>query len=105
MSGFVVHRSAVVTCTHAGPATAMVPAGRVKLRGMAVVTLAHPYAVIGCAQAAALLPPCVTGQFLAGAMQVKADGMAVALSTGLSLCAPTGTPLLVLQTQLQVKAR
>lgn len=105
MSGFVVHRGAVVTCSHAGPATAMVPASRVKVRGMAVVTLAHPYAITGCAQAAALLPPCVAGKFVIGATQVKADRMPVALSKALSSCAPNATPLLVVQTQMQVKAR
>lgn len=105
MPGFLVHRGAVVTCSHAGPATAMVPASRVKVSQMPVVTLPTPFVVTGCAQAAALLPPCVTGQYLMGALQVKSDGMPVVLLDSRSVCAPNGTPLLVLATQMQVKAR
>ncbi len=105
MPGFLVHRGAVVTCSHAGPATPTLPASRVKVARMPVVTQPVPFVVTGCAQAAASLPPCVSGQVLQGALQVKSEGMAVMLASSATLCAPTGTPLLVLTTQMQVKGR
>jgi hypothetical protein len=105
MPGFVVHRGAIVTCSHLGPATPTVAASRVKVSQMPVVTLPIPYVVTGCAQAAALLPPCVAGQVLLGALQVKSEGMPLMLADSQSICAPNGTPLLVMMTQMQVKAR
>ncbi len=105
MPGFLVHRGAVITCSHAGPATPTLPASRVKVSGMPVVTQPIPFVVTGCTQAAALLPFCVFGQVVMGALQVKSEGAAVMLAASTTLCAPTATPLLVLTTQMQVKGR
>ena len=63
--------------------------------GMPIATIAAPYAVAGCA----FMPPagngpCVTGQWVVGAVQVTSEGQPVAIMTGVSVCVPTGTPLL-----------
>lgn len=100
----VLHLGAVVTCSHAGPAQPLSPFPRVLLSGQPAVTLASPYAVTGCALSASGTPPCVTGQWLAGAVRVVAGGAPVAVMTGSSTCIPTGTPLLPLSAQLRVLA-
>jgi hypothetical protein len=102
MPGPALHLGAVVMCSHGGPAQPTAPLPRVLLSGQPVVTLASPYAVVGCALSATSTPPCVTGQWLAGAVRVLAGGAPVAVVTGVSTSVPTGTPLLPLTVQPRV---
>jgi hypothetical protein len=44
-----LHLGAVVLCTHGGTATPVAPFPRVLLSGQPAVTLASPYAIVGCA--------------------------------------------------------
>ncbi len=72
---------------------------------MPIATIAAPYAVAGCA----FVPPggngpCVTGQWVVGAVRVMSMGQPVAIMTGVSICAPTGTPLLPISAQMRVLA-
>jgi hypothetical protein len=97
-----LHLGAVVTCTHAGPATPASPFPRVTLSGQPIVTIASPYAVTACALTGTGSPPCATGQWLTGTARVLAGGVPVALMTGTSTCIPTGTPLLPLSAQPRV---
>jgi len=99
-----LHLGAVVTCSHAGPATPVAPFPRVLLSGQPVVTLASPYAIAGCALTGTGAPRCVTGQWLSGAVRVLAGGVPVATMTGASTCIPTGTPMLPLTAQVRVLA-
>jgi hypothetical protein len=102
MPGPALHLGAVVMCSHGGPAQPTAPLPRVLLSGQPVVTLASPYAVVGCGLSTTSTPPCVTGQWLAGAVRVLAGGAPVAVVTGVSTCVPTGTPLLPLTVQPRV---
>ena len=104
MPGPALHLGAVVTCNHAGPAQPLAPFPRVLLSGQPVVTIASPYAVTGCALSGTTTPPCVTGQWLVGAVRVLAGGAPVALMTGTSTCVPTGTPMLPMSAQPRVIA-
>ena len=104
MSGPALHLGAVVTCSHAGPAQPLAPFPRVLLSGQPIVTIASPYAVTGCALSGTTTPPCVTGQWLVGAVRVLAGGAPVALMTGTSTCVPTGTPMLPMSAQPRVIA-
>ncbi len=106
MPGPVLHLGAVVTCAHGAPATPIVPQPRVLLSGMPASTLASPFAVAGCSFPPPPVAngPCVTGQFLFGAARVLAMGVPVLTNPGPSVCAPTGTPLLPLVSQLRVIA-
>jgi len=105
MPGFVLHAGAVVTCAHGGTATPTAPSPVVLVSGMPIATIAAPYAVAGCAFAP---PPgngpCVTGQWVVGATQVLSQGQPVAIMTGASVCAPTGTPLVPVSAQTLVIA-
>ena len=97
-----LHLGAVVTCSHAGSAQPLSPFPRVLLSGQPLVTIASPYAVTGCALTGSPNPPCVTGQWLVGAVRVLAGGVPVATMAGMSTCVPTGTPMLPLTAQPRV---
>jgi hypothetical protein len=104
MPGFLLHLGAQVACSHGGQAqpTASVP--RVLVSAQPVTTISAPYVVVGCA-----LPPppsgngpCLTAQYITSATRVFALGVPVLLLDSQSLCAPSGTPLLIMQTQTRV---
>lgn len=100
----VLHVGATVLCSHAGHATPLQPFPRVTVSGQAVVTIASPYAVGGCALAGTSTPPCAIGQWTTGATRVLAGGMPVLTMAGASTCVPTGSPLLPLAAQARVIA-
>ena len=99
----VLHLGATLTCMHAGPATPLTPFPRVLLSGQPVTTLATPYAITGCALTGSA-PPCVTAQWVVGAVRVLAGGVPVLIQTGQAVCVPTGTGLLPLAVQPRVLA-
>ena len=100
----ILHLGATVLCTHAGQAMPMAPFLRVMLSGQPVVTLASPYAIVGCALTGTTVPPCLTGQFVTGAARVLAGGAPVATLVSQSTCVPTGTPMQPLMAQTRVLA-
>lgn len=106
MPGLLVQLGATVTCAHAGQAIATVPNPRVTLSGAPSVTVAAPWTVAGCAlpPPPAANGPCVTGQWLTGTTRVLSNGQPLVIQGGVSLCAPTGTPLLVVAPQPRVLA-
>ncbi len=104
MPGPVLHLGATVTCTHAGQAVPTAPFPRVLVSGQPVVTLSTPYVVAGCALTGTPTPPCVTGQWVVGAVRVLAGGVPLAVQSGTSIATPTGTPLLPLVVQPRVVA-
>lgn len=106
MPGFVLHLGATVMCAHAGQAMPAAPNPRVTVSGQPTVTLASPYLVVGCP----FVPPggngpCVTAQFVTAATRVTSNGQPLLLLDSQAICAPTGTPLLILVTQVRVTAQ
>jgi hypothetical protein len=94
-----------VTCAHGGQATPTAPSPRVLVTAMPIATIAAPYTVAGCA----FVPPagngpCVTAQWVVGAVRVTSMGQPVVIMAGVSVCVPTGTPLLPVQAQTRVIA-
>jgi hypothetical protein len=100
----ILHLGATVLCTHAGQAMPLAPFPRVLLSGQPAVTLTSPYAVAGCALTGTPVPPCVTAQWIIGAVRVLAGGAPVLTMTGQSVCVPTGTPLMPVVAQTRVLA-
>jgi len=105
MPGPILHVGATVMCAHGGQAVPTVPSAVVLVSGMPIATIAAPYAVAGCA----FIPPagngpCVTGQWVVGAVRVMSLGQPVVIQAGVSVCVPTGTPLLRLAAQPRVIA-
>lgn len=106
MPGFLLHQGATVICMHGGQAQPTVPVPRVKVSGQLVVTQPAPYVVAGCS----FVPPvgngpCVTAQWVVAATRVKAMGQPVLLQDSQAVCAPTGTGLNILVTQMRVRGQ
>jgi hypothetical protein len=103
--GFVLHAGATVLCAHGGQALPTAPNPRVLVSGQPVTTQPVPYSVVGCPF---VTPggngPCVTAQWVVGAVRVLAGGQPVLLQSSVALCAPTGTPLNIIVTQTRVTA-
>ena len=104
MPGFLLHVGATVLCAHGGQAQPTAPNPRVLVGGQPIVTQPAPYVVAGCP----FVPPggngpCVTAQWVVGALRVFAGGTPVLLRDSQAICAPTGTPLNVLVTQVRAK--
>lgn len=91
-------------CSHAGTATATTPAARVQIVGTPAVAITSPYVVAGCALTGTPTPPCVTGQWLVGAVRTTTTGQPLALQSGSSLTTPTGTPMQPVAVQPRVVA-
>jgi hypothetical protein len=104
MPGFLVHAGAQVLCSHAGQAQPMMPNPRVLVSGQPTVTIASPYVIVGCTlpPPPAANGPCVTAQFVSAATRISSNGQPVLLLDSQTICAPTGTPLLIIFTQTRV---
>ena len=107
MPGFVVHVGATVLCAHAGQAQPTVPNPRVVVGGQPTVTMTAPCVVAGCTfpPPPAANGPCVTAQWVTGATRVTSGGVPLLLLDSQAVCAPTGTPLSVVLTQVRVSAQ
>jgi hypothetical protein len=102
--GFLLHMGATVLCAHGGQAMPTAPSPRVLTGGQPVATQPPPYTVVGCP----FVPPggngpCVTAQWVVAALRVTTGGQPVLLQDSQAICAPTGTPLNVVLTQLRVR--
>jgi hypothetical protein len=104
MPGFLLHVGATVLCSHAGQAQPTVPNPRVTVSGQPTVTMTAPYVVAGCT-----LPPpptangpCVTAQWTTAATRITSNGQPLLLLDSQAICAPTGTPLMIVMTQTRV---
>jgi hypothetical protein len=103
MPGFLLHEGAQVKCTHQGDARPAVPNPRVKVSGQATVLMPVPYGVAGCPFVSGTVPtPCVTGQWTTAATRITSMGQPLVLFDSRSVCAPNGTPLVVLLSQTRV---
>ena len=101
----ILHVGATVLCSHGGQAVPTAPSPVVLVSGMPAATIAAPYTVAGCA----FVPPagngpCVTGQWVVGAVRVLSQGQPLAIMSGSSVCAPTGTPMLPMAAQTRALA-
>lgn len=104
MPGFLLHVGATVLCSHAGQAQPTVPNPRVTVSGMQTVIMTSPYAIAGCTlpPPPAANGPCVTAQWITAATRVTSNGQPLLLLDSQAICAPSGTPLVVTQTQTRV---
>jgi len=105
MPGYLLHMGATVVCAHSGQAQPTVTNPRVKVGGQPIVTQSSTYAIAGCpfTTPAGTPMPCVTGQWITAAIRVRANGQPVLLQESQSICAPNGTPMTIVQTQVRAK--
>jgi hypothetical protein len=105
MPGFLVHVGATVLCAHGGQAQPTAPNPRVLVSGQPTVTIAAPYAVAGCPFNVSGAPsPCVTAQWVVGSTRVLSNGQPLVVQSSQAVCAPNGTPLVIVVTQPRVSA-
>jgi len=106
MPGFLVHVGAQVMCAHGGQAQPTAPNPRVLVSGKPTVLTTPPYVVAGCAlpPPPAANGPCVTAQWLVGSTRVLSNGQPLVVQSSQAICAPTGTPLIILVTQTRAGA-
>ena len=91
---------------HAGQAQATVPNPRVKVAGQMTVQQPNPWVIAGCPFNVSGGPvPCVTAQWITAATRVKSGGMPLLLQDSQAICAPNGTGVNIVMTQLRVKAQ
>lgn len=106
MPGFLVHFGAQVMCMHGGQATPSAPNPRVSVSGQPTVLITAPYFVAGCGMPppSAGNGPCVTAQWTTGTTRVLSNGQPLLVQSSQAICAPTGTPLLIIATQTRATA-
>ena len=104
MPGFILHLGATVACAHGGQAQPTVTQPRVLVSGQPITTMGAPYVVAGCAlpPPPAANGPCLTAQWLMGATRVFSEGLPVLVMSSQAICAPTGTPLIIVNAQPRV---
>ena len=103
MPGFLLHVGAQVQCLHAGQAQPTVPNPRVTVNGQPTVTMTAPYVVAGCPFFIGTAPsPCLTAQWVTAATRLTSNGQPLLLLDSQAICAPNGTPLVILVTQTRV---
>lgn len=107
MPGFLVQVGAQVLCAHGGQATATAPNARVSLSGQPSVFMTTPYVVAGCTlpPPTAANGPCVSAQWLTGTTRVTSNGQPLLVQSSQAVCTPTGTPLMIVATQIRVNAQ
>ena len=103
MPGFLLHLGATVLCAHAGQAQPTVTNPRVLVSGQPIVMQPTPFVVAGCPFNISGAPsPCITASWVTGATRVLSNGMPVLLFDSQAICAPNGTPLMIVATQTRV---
>jgi hypothetical protein len=82
------------------------PNPRVTVSGQPTVLISAPYVVAGCTlpPPTAANGPCITAQWLSGTTRVLSNGQPLLVQSSQAICAPTGTPLLIIASQTRVSA-
>ena len=104
MPGFLLHQGATVLCLHAGQAQPTAPNPRVKVGDQPVTIQSTLYSIAGCPFNVSGSPsPCVTAQWVTAATRLRAGGVPVLLQDSQAICAPNGTGVNIVITQVRVK--
>lgn len=105
MATAILNDGSGVICAHGGDATPTAISQRVTVSGAPMVTVDANYAISGCPFTPPLGDgPCVTGRWITGATRVVSNGRPVAVAAGISICTPTGAPMVPVLTQGRVRA-
>ena len=104
MPGFMLHVGATVLCAHGGQAQPTSPSPRVLAGGHPIVTQPAPYTIAACpfVTPGGTPMPCVTANWVVGAVRVVSGGMPVLLQDSQAICVPNGTPLNIVVIQVRV---
>ena len=106
MPGYLLHQGAKVICMHSGQAQAGVPNARVKVSNQATALQPTPWSIAGCIFNVSGSPsPCVSAQWLSAATRVRSNKVPLLLADSKATCAPNGTGVQILVTQIRVKGK
>jgi len=102
--GFLLHFGATIMCSHAGQAQPVAVNPRVSVSSQPTLTIADSCVIAGCAMPPPIAGngPCVTAQWTTAATRLTSSGQPLLLLDSQAICAPTGTPLLIVATQTRV---
>ena len=105
MPGYLLHMGATVLCLHAGQAQPVFTDPRVMVSQQPIVTQTSMYTIAGCTLPPPIIAngPCVTAMWVMAATRVRAGGVPVLLQDSQAVCAPTGTGLNIIVTQVRTK--
>jgi hypothetical protein len=103
MPGFLLDAAATVLCPHGGRAQPTAPVARVLLGGSPAVSATAPHVITGCTLPPPAGGPCVTAQWVTGAVRVLSAGAPLLLADSLALCSPPSLPATVAATQTRVR--
>ncbi|HEX9803699.1 MAG TPA: hypothetical protein VGB35_10595 [Gammaproteobacteria bacterium] len=105
MPGFLLHIGATVLCMHAGQAQPAVTDPRVRAGGQPIAKQTSTYTIAGCpfTTPGGTPMPCVTAQWITSATRVRASGVPVLLQDSQAICAPNGTGVNIIVTQVRVR--
>ena|ERR1700680_2966418 len=102
MPGFILQADATMNCPHGGSATPAQLDSRVTVDGQPIATLSSGFVIAGCTLSGNAR--CLTAHFVTAANRVTANGQPVLLRDSEAVCEPSGTPLVIGQTQTRVSA-
>lgn len=102
MPGALLTVGSDIKCLHGARAQAAVPDPHVVCSGQPIVTMAAPHIVAGCPFNILVPSPCITANWLVGALRVFASGIPVLLMDSQAICTPNGTPVVITATQPRV---
>ena len=102
MPGFLLHGGTTMVCPHGGSATPSQPNSRVTIDGQPIATLSSGFVIAGCTLSGQAR--CLTAHFVTAANRVTANGQPILLRDSEAVCEPSGTPLVIVQTQTRVSA-
>jgi hypothetical protein len=74
---------------------------RVRLGGGCAINLPSPWMVANCTPPSG--PSCATAGWTAGSIRVRSLGVGFVVQGGTATCAPTGSPLAVVDVQTRVR--
>jgi hypothetical protein len=94
MGGSLLTTGSTVMCSHGGQAAPASSNPRVSVNGLPTVLLSAQWSVVGCPLVPPPLPPCVAAEWIAGSTRVTSMGQPLAISTGVGVSFPAGTPLI-----------
>jgi hypothetical protein len=105
MPGFLLDVGALVQCAHGGKAELTFLSTRVKVMGKPIVSQSATCTITGCPFPPPPVGngPCVTANWVMGALRVKSMGVPVLLQDSQAICLPTDTPLFIAVVQRCVK--
>jgi hypothetical protein len=104
MPGFLLHQGATVMCTHGGSAQPVQVNARVTVGGQPTLVQSTTHTISGCPYVTGTTPtPCVTAAWTVAATRVTSSGQPLLLKDSQAVCAPNGTPVNVVVTQVRVK--